>query len=1313
MSPERVAQLSHGEVTKSVTVDAVTLRPIVGGLCCPKIFGPYENGQCHCGKYKKAYHLKGHICEECGVEIGSPKLRRERFGHISLASPVVHVLFRDYISQLLKIPPKQLADIIVCKKYIVLKQGDSTYKQFSIISSSEYFSAKNMKGFKARCGAEVLRLLLRHVNLEELAIRLKNDKASRRKISQLKAVSDLLKSSINPEWMILDAVLVMPAGIRPVIQLQDGTVTSSDLNELYSRVIIRNNRLKRLIALQAPEVMINLQKAALQQAVDALFYNGKTCNMTDRSGKRKLKSIIGFIKGKEGRIRKNLLGKRVDFSARSQITVGPELKLHQCALPYRLAMDLARPFVYHELLKLGYAISMKHARKLVELNRPEAMEALERVLQDRMVLLNRAPSLHRMSFQAFDPVLIPDKTIRLHPLVCSAFNADFDGDQMGVHLPLSNEAQIEARVLMSSVNNIISPANGNPLVTPSQDALFGIYYLTKERDGCKGEGIKFADKEDVITAHEHGAVEIHSKIKMRHESKMIETTPGRVILSDIFPENIPFEQINKPLKKKDIAKLIEVCFYNAGPRATVAMVDKLKDLGFKYSTISGLSINMDDMRSPKDKWEIIKKAENAVNEVEQAYKGGLLEREARYKKIIEIWGDAANRVKTRVMEVIGIPQDEEAETLTESQKKDLKEFNSLWMMADSGARGNVEQINAAAGMCGLMPKPSGEVLESPIKASLAEGLSYHEYLLLVHKGRKGRIDTPTKTPIAGYFTRRLIYAMQDVIIEERDCGSQQYIEMKALYDDNDEVLDSAADRAYGRLAAKEILHPETHEIIVRKGQVIGKKEAEVIKKNGVRNIFVRSPLICEAKKGICAACYGLDLSTSEIVEIGTPVGIIAAQSIGEPGTQLTLRTFHNSGASVEKKKTNVKTKDTGTVVFENIQTIKNREEKDVVISKNGFIVLVSGETEKARWKIPYAATLEVQDGAQVNEGDTLANWDSSNTPILSTIAGTVKFKNINSKTMAAIVDENGIERKVITAVKDIVPIVIVGETEFIMPSGAYLNVKEGDVIEAGDIVARVPGEALKNVDITSGLPKVLQMLDLKKPKNKAILAEINGYIYIETKGDKYIISIDNKKGDKRHYSTPLNSSLTVFNGDYVNAGDVIVEGDIYPADLIRIFTPLHAAIHIVNEVQKIYKGQGVSIHDKHFEILTRKMTDYVQITNPGNTDFISGDIVLRKVFADTNNQIDTGKASGMPIVLGLKNIALYYPSWLSAASFQNVVSVLSRAAIRSDIDPIEGIVENVIIGKLIPAGTGHKEYLNTFIKKRGRGRPKKNKLSKI
>lgn len=1316
MAPQRIAQLSHGEVTKSVTIDAVTLKPIVGGLQCPVIFGPYENGQCHCGHYKKAYHLKGHICEKCGVEIGDPKLRRERFGHISLAAPVVHILFKNYIAQLLKIPPKQIIDIISYKKYIVLKQGESSYEPFSFISINEYWSCKNVKGFKAGTGAEVLRMLLKHINLEELSFKLRHDKASRRKTAQLKVVSDFLNSGVNPEWMILDAILVMPAALRPVLQLQDGTVASSDLNDLYSRIIIRNNRLKRFIALQAPEIMINLQKAALQQAVDALFYNGKTSKMTDRSGKRMLKSIIDSLKGKkgeqgkgkEGRIRKNLLGKRVDSSARSQITVGPDLKLHQCGLPYKLAMDIARPFVYNELLKLGYAINMKHARKIVELERAEAMEALEKVFEERMILLNRAPSLHRMSFQAFDPVLIHGKAIRLHPLVCSAFNADFDGDQMGVHLPLTREAQIEARVLMSSVNNIFSPASGSVLVTPTQDALFGIYYITKEQDGCKGEGMRFADKEDVITAYEHEVVDLHAKIEMRHDSKIVKTTPGRVLLANIFPDQIPFENLNKTLKKKDVAKLIEMCFDEAGHRATVDMLDKLKNLGFKYATISGLSIGMDDIKSPKDKRKLIEEAETAISEIEKAYEQGLLEKEDRHKKIIDIWEDTSQKIKTKVMDVIGIPQDEEAEPLTEAQKKYLKEFNCLWMMADSGARGNEEQINAAAGMCGLMPKPSGEIMEIPIKSSLGEGLSYHEYLLLVHKGRKGRIDGPTKTPIAGYFTRRLIYAMQDVVIEEKDCGTRQYIEMKSLYDNNDEVIESAADRAYSRIAAKDIINPETHEVIVRKGEIIGKKEVEAIKKSGVRNMFVRSPLTCDAKKGICAACYGLDLSTKAIVEIGTPVGIIAAQSIGEPGTQLTLRTFHSSGASVEKKKSSIKTKDDGTVVFEGIRTIKNREGKEVVISRNGFIILVSGDTEKGRWRVPYAAVLETQEGSKVNEGDTLAYWDPLNTPILSTAAGKVKFKNINSKTMEIKVDENGIERRVITAVRDIVPTIVVGDTEFIMPPGVYLNVAEGDIIAPGDVIARVPGEALKNVDITSGLPKVLQMLDLEKPKNKAILAEIDGYISVEMKGNKYLISIDNKKGDVRTYAAPLNSPLAVFNGDYVKAGDVVVEGDIYSADIIQILTPLHTAMYIINEVQKVYKGQGVSIHDKHFEILTRKMTNYVQITDMGETGFITGDIIQKDLFLETNNQMDSGKASAKFVVLGLKNIALSSTSWLSSASFQNIVSVISEAAVRGEAAPIEGIAECVIAGKMIPIGTGHREYQNTvIITKRGRGRPKK------
>lgn len=1308
MNPEKIARLSHGEVTKSYTVNAKDMRPVLGGLCCPRTFGPVERNTCHCGKYKNAYKRRGHICEECGVEIGDSTLRRKRFGRISLTAPVAHVLFRQYIARILNIPPRQLQDISNYQKYIVLKKGESDYDPLKVISFGSYIKAKEIPGFSAGTGAEVLRLLLKGINLQRLAEKLKESKPSRRKNARLKTVYQFIHSGVKPEWMILDAILVMPPDLRPVMNLQDGTTVSSDLNELYARVIIRNNRLKKFIFLRAPEVMINIQKAGLQQAVDALFSNKKTCTMTDRSGKRALKSIMDNLKGKDGRFRRNIHGKRVDFSGRSQITAGPNLKLHQCELPVPLAIDIARPFIYNELLRSGYATTLKQARKLVEMRRPEVMEALERVFEDRMVLLNRAPTLHRMSIQAFDPVIVEGSAIRLHPLVCAAYNADFDGDQMGVHLPLSPEAQLEARVLMSSVNNIFSPASGVSLVTPTQDALFGLYYVTKERAGCKGEGMIFSDREDVITAYQHDVVDLHAKIKMRHNGEIIDTTPGRVILSEILPDAIEFRHINKLLKKKDIGKLIELCYEKAGHKETVILVDKLKDMGFKYATLSGLSICTDDMTTPREKPQIIREAEEAVRQIEEGYQRGNISDIERYNSIIALWSKASVEMESCTMRSIGIPQDSEAELLTEDQKKELREFSSMFMMADSGARGNTSQINHAAGMCGLMPKPSGEILEIPIKSSLKEGLSYHEYLLLVHKARKGRIDGPMNTPLAGYFTRRLVYAMHDVVIEKHDCGTDRYIQIGPLYDDNDEIIADIPERISGRIAARDIIHPETREVIARKGSLINRDTAQKAKDAELGDVAVRSPLTCEAKKGVCALCYGMDLSIREMAVIGDAVGIIAAQSIGEPGTQLTLRTFHSSGASVEQKKSSITAKHNGIVAHKNIKTIKNRHGKQVVIGRNGFLSIISGETEKGRWKVPYGAILEVGDHATVRVGETIATWDPMNTLIISTAQGKVDYRSIISGVTVRVEDVYGIPRKIVSSVgKDAAPAIVVGGEEFALPVGAHISVEKDDLVEKGDVLAKIPMEASRNLDITSGLPKVLEILDIVKPKERAIIAEIDGYVSIQIKNGKYIIEIDNRAGDKRKYTATLDSVPSIYNGDYVDAGDVLVAGTVDLADIIHIYPREDAAIYVVNEVQKIYKSQGVGIHDKHFEILTRKMTGYVEITDSGNTESVQGDIITLKSFLDENNNATGRPATAKPVILGLSDITYNRPSWVAAASYQKTASTLAEAAISGSSDPLEGLQENIIASCLIPVGTGHHVCKNTsIITKKRPGRPR-------
>lgn len=1298
LNPLRIRRLSYGEVSIPKTLDAATGEPVPYGLFCQRIFGPVRDYTCRCGRFLNDKKDKGSICPKCGVEITRSSVRRQRLGHISLAVPVVHPWYRTIIALLLNIPSRELDQIIMYRQYVVLKQGDSDYKMLSTISPADCFEATQHHGFRAETGGKAVRLLLERLDIEAVYHKLREMPPSRRVSRRLRFITYIKESDNKPAWMTMDCVPVLPAGLRPILALDDGSVVSSDLNELYVRLIHRNNRLKRLQAVMAPQVIINNEKAGIQAAIDALYDNERKTRLKDRSGKRILKSFYAFMNGKRGRMRGNLLGKRVDFSGRSQITAGPELKLHQCGLPYRLVIDMARPFIYNELMRLGYASGLKHARLYVDEDRPEVYEAIERVLSERVVLLNRAPSLHRMSFQAFDPVLINGRAIRLHPLVCSGFNADFDGDQMGVHLPLTNEAQLEARVLMSSIYNILSPAHGNSLVSPSQDMLLGIYYLTKERSGCPGEGKIFSDAEDALTAYYHGIITEHSKIRVRYDGDRIDTTAGRLLFSQILPPQISLNEVNRTIKKKDLGMIIEMVYERAGHRETVRLVDEIKNLGFKYATLSGISLCIDDLTIPKEKQEIITQAEKETGEINNEYDRALIEEKELYNKTVKIWEKATASVAGKMMEEL---------------EKDMEGFNSVYMMADSGARGSVEQLKQAGGMRGLMAKTTGEIVAIPIKSNFREGLTYHEMLLASHGARKGRADGALKTAAAGYFTKKLIYALHDVIIHTTDCKTTCFTETSALMDGETEII-PLQERLFGKTAASDIIDPSSGEIIAKKNEILSKDMALRIKNAGILSVKTRSALTCEANKGVCALCYGMDLAMRDMAKTGDAVGLIAAQSIGEPGTQLTLRTFHSGGsAKISARRASIETREHGVLRYNGVRTVETKDGRHIVVSRNSSVSLLDGETEENLWGLPYGATINVSDGAAVEAGQTIAVWDPYNIPIISTTGGEAVFHDIISGiTMKETVDgDTGLIKREITAItRSDIPKIRVNDKEFFLPKGAFLMIDNGRNVEAGEIIAKVPVEASKNLDMTGGMKKILLLLELQRPKSPALLAEIKGEVSIQTsralKG-KYLIEISGDSGARASYRVAADRPLAVYNGDFVNAGEVIVEGTIDPREILRLRGAERAARYIADEVQKIYREQGVSIHDKHFEILVRKMMGNVEITGSGSTSLVPGEIVSLQRFLAVNENAAGEKATARRILLGIKDVALKSESWISAASFQQTTSILTEAAIQSKMDTLQGIKENILLSNPMPVGTGHPAYQGMRIIRK-RGRPRKN-----
>lgn len=1327
-SPERIREWSYGEVKKPETINYRTFKPEKDGLFCAKIFGPTKDWECLCGKYKRMKH-RGVICDKCGVEVIQSRVRRERMGHIELATPVAHVWFLrgvpSRIGILLDMTIRNLEKVLYFEEYIVIDPGDTPLKEKELLTEEEYKKKVAEYGtrFKAGMGAEAVRELLRKVDLqkeaEELKVKIQEATSSaikKKHSKRLKVVEAFIRSGNKPEWMILDIVPVLPPDLRPLVPLDGGRFATSDLNDLYRRIINRNNRLKRLMELKAPSVILKNEKRMLQEAVDALFDNSKKTKVLKAGGKRPLKSLSDMIKGKQGRFRQNLLGKRVDYSGRSVIVVGPELKLNQCGLPKKMALELFKPFVFNKLEEKGYATTIKQAKRLVEKEKPEVWDALEEVIAEHPVLLNRAPTLHRLGIQAFDPVLVEGKAIKLHPLVCTAFNADFDGDQMAVHVPLSIEAQIEARTLMMSVGNMLSPANGKPIMVPTQDMVLGIYYLTKTRSGVAGTGKIFADAEDVRQAYDAGVLHPHAEITIRHKGQKITTTAGRVLFSEIVPEEVPFEMYNKEMTKKELAKLIEYIHRVCGKRRTVVFLNELEKLGFHYATMSGISICIDDMHIPSKKAELIKKAEEEVKEVQRQYADGLITQGERYNKVVDIWAKVTNKVADEMMNELGA---EKGKTLTEQELKERKSFNSIFMMADSGARGSKDQIKQLAGMRGPMAKPSGEIIETPITANFREGLTPLQYFISTHGARKGLADTALKTANAGYLTRRLVDVAQDVILQEHDCGTKDGIIVTTLVEGG-EIIHSLEERIFGRTLAENIKDPVTNEIIAYRNQDIDEELAHKIVSSGVDRVKIRSVLTCESSYGVCAKCYGRDLARGTPVEIGEAVGIIAAQSIGEPGTQLTMRTFHIGGAATKVVEQAVlNSKNAGYVKFIDLKPVKNKDGHLIVLNRSAMIAIVDKNgREREKYNLVYGGRIFVEDNQKVEANQKLVEWDPFATPILTEIGGRVALGDIiEGVTVKDVVDEvTGLaHRVVIDYPANMRPRISIKDennrtaklpgsnnpARYLLPAGAHILVEKNAVVYPGDILAKIPRETTKTKDITGGLPRVAELFEARRPKEEAIVSEINGIVEFRGlhKGNRIVVV----KGaeESKEYQIPKGKHVTVHDGDWVKAGESLMDGSINPHKILEILGPKELQRYLVDEVQKIYRMQGVTINDKHIEIIVRQMMRKVKIEDPGDTKFLIGDEVDRTVFEKENERVRKAKgtpAQGKYMLLGITKASLATDSWVSAASFQETTRVLTEAALSGAVDELKGLKENVIMGRIIPAGTGMPYYKNTFIK---------------
>jgi len=1328
-SPEKILSWSNGEVKKPETINYRTFKPERDGLFCAKIFGPVKDYECLCGRYKRMKH-RGVVCEKCGVEVIQSKVRRERMGHITLATPVAHIWFLkslpSRIGNVMDLTLKELEKVLYFESWIVLDPKDTPLKKKELLTDEEYIEAKEQygeNGFVSGIGAEAVRQLLEEIDLEKLYEELRaevvtsiSDTKKKKIVKRLKVVEALRKSGNKPEWMVLTVLPVIPPDLRPLVPLDGGRFATSDLNDLYRRVINRNNRLKRLQELNAPEIIIRNEKRMLQEAVDVLFDNGRRGRAITGTNKRPLRSLSDMLKGKQGRFRQNLLGKRVDYSGRSVITVGPDLRLHQCGLPKKMALELFKPFVYNRLLEKGYVTTVKSAKKMVERETAEVWDAVDEVVREYPVMLNRAPTLHRLGMQAFEPVLIEGKAIRLHPLVCTAFNADFDGDQMAVHVPLSIEAQTEARVLMMSTNNILSPANGKPIIIPSQDIVLGIYYMTRAKKDVKGEGMIFSGPEEVRSALDAGAIDLHAKIRVRVDSELKETTAGRIILYEIIPEEINFDAINKLMNKKELANLIDHCYRLCGDKTTVLLADRLKDLGFKYATISGLSFAVGNMIIPENKKTIVLQADKDVLKIQKQYMDGLITDGERYNKVIDIWAQATEKIAAEML--TGISTEEVAGP--DGKKRKIESFNPIYMMADSGARGSGQQLRQLAGMRGLMAKPSGEIIETPITANFREGLTVLQYFISTHGARKGLADTALKTANSGYLTRRLVDVAQDCIITEQDCETVDGLYVSALMEGG-EMIETAGERVLGRVALQEIKDPFTEEVIVKANEAIDEALAEKIDRAGIERINIRSVLTCRAKHGVCAMCYGRDLAHGHIVNIGEAVGIVAAQSIGEPGTQLTMRTFHIGGTAKFDEHSTLEARHDGLIKFINLNTVKTRENDYVVMNRHGEVhVLDEQNRSRGKYTVPYGAHLKVSDSSTVKRGQLIAEWDPFSIPILAEVDGVIKFGDIiEGKTMQEQVDEvTGLSRKVIVEFKggDLRPRVSIKDSKgktaklvstnsaarYFLSVGVNLVVSEGDDVRAGDIVAKIPRETTKTKDITGGLPRVAELFEARKPKDFAVISEIDGVVAFgkDAKGKRKII-VTPEVGEEKEYLIPKGKHISVQEGDRVTPGDALMDGVNNPHDLLAIKGEKELARYLVDEVQEVYRLQGVKINDKHMEVIVRQMLRRVRITDPGDTAFIADEQVERYRFQEENDKVmaQGGQpAVGDPLLLGITKASLSTQSFISAASFQETTRVLTEASLSGKTDYLRGLKENVIMGRLIPAGTGLVMYRKLGIK---------------
>ncbi|MBK7647957.1 MAG: DNA-directed RNA polymerase subunit beta' [Betaproteobacteria bacterium] len=1340
-SPEKIRSWSYGEVKKPETINYRTFKPERDGLFCAKIFGPIKDYECLCGKYKRLKH-RGVICEKCGVEVTLAKVRRDRMGHIELASPTAHIWFLkslpSRLGMVLDMTLRDIERVLYFEAYVVTDPGMvSNLQRAQLLTEEQYLEMMEEHGdeFVAFMGAEGIRELLRnldlnseveslHAELEVTGSEAKNKKLAKR----LKILEGFQKSGIKPDWMILEVLPVLPPDLRPLVPLDGGRFATSDLNDLYRRVINRNNRLKRLLELKAPEIIVRNEKRMLQESVDSLLDNGRRGKAMTGANKRPLKSLADMIKGKGGRFRQNLLGKRVDYSGRSVIVVGPQLKLHQCGLPKLMALELFKPFIFHKLEVLGYATTIKQAKKMVESQEPVVWDILEDVIREHPVMLNRAPTLHRLGIQAFEPTLIEGKAIQLHPLVCAAFNADFDGDQMAVHVPLSLEAQMEARTLMLASNNVLSPANGQPIIVPSQDIVLGLYYATREKINGKGEGMYFADINEIERAMAAGQLDVHSRISVRlkqyepsavdgefvEKLVRVETTAGRALLSKILPKGMPFKTIDRALKKKEISKLIDESFRRCGLKETVVFADKLMQNGYALATRAGISFCSDDMRVPAKKYEIIASAEAEVKEIEIQYTNGLVTNGERYNKVVDIWGRTGDQVAKVMMDELG-----HEETVDRHGKKVKQDsFNSIYMMADSGARGSAAQIRQLAGMRGLMAKPDGSIIETPITTNFREGLNVLQYFISTHGARKGLADTALKTANSGYLTRRLVDVTQDLVITEDDCGTRNGFVVKALVEGG-EVIEALRERILGRVVVDDLIDPETQESVIFAGTMLDEDLVDLIDKLGIDEVKVRTPLTCDTRYGLCAQCYGRDLGRGTMVNAGEAVGVIAAQSIGEPGTQLTMRTFHVGGAASRAAVADkVEGKSAGTVRYStNMRYVTSAKDEKVVISRSGEVLIVDDHgRERERHKVPYGAILSVDQDRAVKAGAKLATWDPHTRPIITEYAGTARFENVEEGvTVAKQVDDvTGLSTLVVidnkrggkAAVKGLRPVVklldesgqevrVAGSDHTVSIAfqvGSIISVLDGQQVGVGDVLARMPQESAKTRDITGGLPRVAELFEARTPKDASVLAEYTGTIGFgkDTKGKQRLIITD-LEGVAHEYLIPKDKHVLVHDGQVVNKGEKIVEGAPDPHDILRLQGVEELARYITDEVQDVYRLQGVKINDKHIEVIVRQMLRRVAITEPGDTKFIKSEQVERaELLAENDRAIAEGKlpANFDHMLLGITKASLSTDSFISAASFQETTRVLTEAAIMGKRDELRGLKENVIVGRLIPAGTG-------------------------